>query len=74
MSTTTEVESIPLKETCRICDRVRFGDYQYLGFGEWRHAHCYPGSSEWREYYGNLPADKRTDAGDILYWANEREL
>ena len=56
----------PLHETCLICDRVRWGNYQYLGKGAWRHAECYPGSEAWVEYYTKLPKEKRTNAGNFL--------
>lgn len=55
-----------LTETCMICNRVRWGEYQYLGKGTWRHAECYPGSPAWVEYYLSLPKEKRTDAGNFL--------
>ena len=55
-----------LKDTCEICERVRWGNYQYLGHSKWRHEECYPGSEAWVEYYTKLPAEKRTDAGNLL--------
>lgn len=60
-----------LQETCCICDRVRWGNYQYLGKGKWRHAECAPGSHNWREYYMRLPEAKRTSAGNLLFNSKE---
>lgn len=60
-----------LQETCKVCDRIRWGNYQYLGKGVWRHQECAPGSRNWMEYYRNLPAEQRTSAGNILLEGGE---
>jgi len=57
----------PLKESCQVCERPRWGNIQYLGFGKWRHEECYPGSPAWREYYTTLPKAQQTPEGDTLY-------
>ena len=50
-----------LRELCEVCERVRFGDVQRLGFGKWRHAGCYPGSVDWLDYIRRMPEAKRTN-------------
>lgn len=49
-----------LAETCVVCDRVRWGDYQPLGFGLWRHRECNAGSPSWLEAQRLKPASKRS--------------
>lgn len=56
-----------LKETCKVCDRVRWGNYQYLGKGYWRHEECSPGGRNWREYYERIPKHQRTSASELLF-------
>lgn len=63
----TTIEAIPLKETCKYCDRVRWGNYQYLLNGEWRHEECSPGSRDWLEYYERLNKSQRKDHMTTLY-------
>lgn len=53
-----------LKETCEVCDRVAWGNFQPLGLGRWRHAECYPGGRNWLEAYGRNV--KQSEAGDFL--------
>lgn len=63
----TDQTSYELHETCLYCERVRWGNYQYLGFGAWRHQECYPGSANWREYYQKLSPNERTSAAQHLF-------
>ena len=39
---------------CEVCKRVKWGQWQVLPFGKWRHAECYGGSREWCAYYLTL--------------------
>jgi hypothetical protein len=41
---------------CEVCKRVKWGQWQVLPFGKWRHAECYAGSKEWLAYYATLTA------------------
>lgn len=59
------LQPIELKETCLYCARVRWGNFQYLGKGFWRHEECFPGSEPWKEWYRENP-EKHTSAGDLL--------
>jgi hypothetical protein len=69
-STQEEQPSNFLSETCHYCGRVRWGNWQYLLGGEWRHEECYPGSRDWCEYYERLPESDRTPEQRHLYeWA-----
>jgi hypothetical protein len=52
-------------ETCRICDRVEFGQVVELGSGRWRHGHCSIGSEEWREYYQRLSRTERNKLKEL---------
>ena len=36
---------------CKICDRVCFGNFVTLPYGQWRHDICAIGSEEWNLYY-----------------------
>jgi hypothetical protein len=62
-----------LKELCEVCQRVRWGEYVYLGFGRWRHQDCYPGSKNWFDYYRELPTNRRTHEGDLIFLHATRE-
>lgn len=57
----------PLDECCKVCSRVRFGEYVPLGFGHWRHWDCSAGSADWLEAYATYPTEKRSKVGDELY-------
>lgn len=59
-------------ETCCICDRVRWGAWQSLGFGKWRHEECYPGSKSWVEHYYKVGA--RDEVGDLLLAHHEQKV
>lgn len=59
-----------LDTECSVCKRVRWGRYQYLGWGHWRHEECYPGSSNWLENYSSLaPTEERR----LIMEAKQRE-
>lgn len=58
-------------EHCTVCGRVSFGSIQPLGFNKWRHESCYPGSKSWRDYFEQLPLNKRTPEGILIYNAKE---
>ncbi len=62
-----------MNELCSVCGRVRWGAYQPLGFGKWRHEECYPGTQAWREYWVTLPASKRTPEGNLIFNATREE-
>ncbi len=53
-----EPESAQDESTCKICQRVQFGQIQPLGNGLWRHAGCALGSEEWKEYFHRLPVQE----------------
>lgn len=59
---------------CMICDRDWWAPYSYLGNGKWRHEDCFPGSESWRIYYAKLPKEKRSVAGDLLFYGPQTQL
>ena len=61
-----------MNEVCTVCGREKWGHWQPLGFGHWRHAECEPGSKAWQAYFLGLPVEKRTEEGVLLYTAIER--
>jgi hypothetical protein len=54
-----------MKELCRVCGRVPFGDIVLLGSEEWRHDRCCIGSEEWALYYAGLPVESRTKLAEL---------
>lgn len=52
-------------ETCRYCDRVKWGQIVPLPNNQWRHQSCAPGSTSWCEWY-DLHPERHSVAGDIL--------
>ena len=61
----TETPRQPLPD-CSVCERVLWGEYVYLGFGQYRHQECAPGSASWRERYAKHPG-AHSKAGDFLF-------
>jgi hypothetical protein len=57
---------------CAVCDRVQWGQWQYLGYGRWRHEECTPGSRAWCEKMAQTPV--RTSEQEILFtWYTTKE-
>lgn len=54
-----------LKEFCKVCERVPFGDIVRLGHGTWRHDECQIGSEAWAEYFAKLPAKEKANLTDL---------
>lgn len=61
-----------LDEFCQVCERVRWGNYQYLTHGHWRHEECAPGSKNWVENYPRR--SKKTSEGDLLFKHHSKAL
>lgn len=57
---TTEPAAQGLQEFCAVCDRVRWGNFQVLGNGLWRHSECYAGSKQWLEVQRLKPIAQRS--------------
>jgi hypothetical protein len=54
-----------MKELCKICDRVAFGDIVVLQNGAWRHDTCCIGSEEWALYFAKLGASDKAQLADL---------
>lgn len=54
-------ETIPLQAHCAVCGRVRWGHYQVLGLGLWRHHECFAGSDNWLEAQRERPEAERSE-------------
>ena len=76
MKEQSTIACIPLEEVCFVCSRVRWGAYQVLGFGKWRHDECYPGSKAWLEAMEEKRAHhvKLTEEQSTIYNHHKGEL
>ena len=60
-------------EFCKVCGRVRWGNWQPLAFEHWRHEECYPGSQNWLEWFKGLSKSQQTEEGKRLQqWATTK--
>ena len=53
--------------TCKICDRVKWGEWVPLQGGKWRHAECSIGSANYAEWYGKQSVADQAALGPFFH-------